>query len=270
MALQPGFRRWALALGIGLIAACATSPTGRNQLMLVSDQEVGQMGVAAFDQMKKDIPVEKSAGVNRYVSCVGDSILATLPGQEGHDWEIVVFQDDSANAFALPGRKIGVHTGLLKVAVNADQLATVIGHEIGHVQAKHSAERVSLQLAAQGGQTLAAVLLAGSSEEQGMLLAALGLGAQYGVILPYGRVQESEADLVGLRLMAQAGYDPRESVALWRNMGAASKGQQPPEFLSTHPSHQTRIQDLERYMPDAMSSYELAKSRGLRPNCKPS
>lgn len=261
--------RWAAALCIALLAACATSPTGRNQLLLISDSEVGQMGAAAFDQMKNELPVAKNTGLTRYVSCVGDSILATLPGQEGRDWEIVVFEDDSANAFALPGKKIGVHSGLLKVAVNADQLATVIGHEIGHVQARHSAERVSLQYAAQTGQQLAGVLLGEAGPQRDTLMGMLGLGAQYGLVLPYGRVQESEADVLGLRLMAQAGYDPRESIALWRNMSSASKGQQPPEFLSTHPSHETRIQDLEKNMGDAVAAYQRARASGLRPNCKP-
>ena len=130
-----------------LLAACATSPTGRRQLLLFPDSEMSTMGATAFDEMKKKTPVNRSGQVNQYVTCVADAITRTLPEGQRTGWEVVVFEEDSANAFAVPGQKIGVHTGLLKVAKNQDQLAAVIGHEIGHVLAKHSAERMSMQLA---------------------------------------------------------------------------------------------------------------------------
>lgn len=132
-------------------------------------------------------------------------------------WEVVVFRDNSANAFALPGGKIGVHTGMLKVATSADQLAAVLGHEVGHVIARHGAERVSQAMAAQAGLLVTDLLLE-TNRNRGTIMAALGLGAQFGVILPHGRKQESESDDIGQQLMAMAGFDPRESVQLWRNM----------------------------------------------------
>lgn len=255
------------ALAAALISACVTSPTGRSQLMLVSGTQVSEMGAAAFDQMKQEASLSKNSRTNAYVSCVADAILTALPAEIAADWEVRVFEDEAANAFALPGRKIGVHTGLLDVAVNDAQLAAVIGHEVGHVLAQHSAERMSLQFATQSSGALVGVLMGEASQEKGLLLAALGLGAQYGVILPYSRVQESEADSVGLNLMARAGFDPSESVALWRNMSAKGNGQ-PPEFMSTHPSHATRIERLQAGLTQAEPLYREARAQGMRPACK--
>ena len=151
------------------------------------------------------------------------------------------------------------------MARNRDQLATVVGHEVAHVVAHHSNERVSNAYVAESGMKLAQTLAGEASPMQQQLLGLLGVGAQYGVLLPYGRAQESEADLLGLDLMARAGFDPRESVALWQNMAKAG-GQQPPEFLSTHPSHRTRIADLERRIPSALKLREQARSS--RPSCQ--
>ncbi len=256
----------AILLVLALVVACATSPTGRRQLLLFSGAQVDQMGVAAFEQIKEQQAASRDARINRHVQCVADALFVVLPEAEARGWEVVVFDDDSANAFALPGRRIGVHTGLLKVAVNDAQLAAVVGHEIGHVQAQHGGERLSLQFAADTGQQLVAALLGGASPQRDAVMAALGVGAQVGVLLPYGRTQEREADLIGLRLMAEAGFDPRESIQLWRNMSAGRDGA-PPEFLSTHPSHDTRIRDLEAAMPDALARYERARAQGRRPAC---
>ena len=256
----------AVATLITALVACAQSPTGRRQMLLFSNGEMSQMGVTAFDQMKEEMTVSSNGKTNAYVTCVADAITAQLPAEWRGSWEVVVFQEDSANAFALPGKKIGVHTGIFKVATNADQLATVIGHEVAHVIAQHSAERLSLQSVAGTGTQLLAVLM-GDSPQKASVMAMLGLGAQYGLVLPYGRTQESEADVVGLEYMAKAGFDPSASIQLWQNMSAASDGQ-PPEFMSTHPSHESRIKELQRQQKKAAPLYQQARASGLRPACK--
>lgn len=250
-----------------VLVACSTSPTGRRQLLLFPENQLNEMGVAAYQELKEKQPLSKDQRTNQYVSCVAQQILDELPGDEGQGWEITVFDDDSPNAFALPGRKIGVHTGLLKAAVSQDQLAAVIGHEIGHVQAQHSGERLSVQTTTGVAATLATVLLGSDSPEKQLAIAALGAGATYGVILPFSRTQESEADTIGLRLMARGGFDPQESTALWRNMASLSEGQ-PPEFLSTHPAPDTRMERLNAEIPEVMPLYEEARQRGVLPNCK--
>lgn len=235
-----------LLMTLGL-AGCAASPIGRNQLLLFSDNDMSQLGAQSFTQMKQEIPISKDSKTNAYVQCVTNAIIAQVPQQKSFtQWEVVVFESDQVNAFALPGGKIGVYTGLLKVAVNQDQLATVIGHEIAHVLSSHSNERLSQSQLANTGLQLTDIALGASqySEYRNLTMAALGVGVQYGVILPYGRNQESEADVLGLALMAKAGFDPYQSIELWKNMAKASGGNQPPELLSTHPSHSTRINDL--------------------------
>ncbi|WP_154222556.1 M48 family metallopeptidase [Marinicella rhabdoformis] len=249
------------------LTACATSPTGRQQLILVGDSQMTQMGITSFQEMKTSQTISRDREVNQYVQCVTNAILDVMP-QGGQDWEVVVFEAPSANAFALPGGKIGVHTGLLAVAETPAQLATVIGHEIGHVLSRHGAERVSHQLATQTGLQLADVMasqkIEGSTERQ-MLMLGLGLGAQLGVLLPYSREHESEADVIGLDLMAQAGFNPQESVSLWQNMDKASGSQRQPQFMSTHPNPQKRIQRLQRRMPKALPLYQ---NSGRKPNCQ--
>lgn len=251
-----------LVLGVAIASGCATSPTGRSQLVLMPDSQMDQMGLQAFTNIKNETPIDKGQTTNRYVQCVGNAITRVVGG----DWEIVVFQDDSANAFALPGRKIGVNTGLLKVADNQHQLATVLGHEVAHVLSQHSNERVSQKFAVDQGLGLINAMASPQTGTGQTLMGLLGVGAEYGILLPYGRVQESEADILGLDLMAKAGFDPRESVKLWVNMGKAGGGQ-PPEFLSTHPSHSTRISDLNAHMSVALNLQSLARQQGKRPEC---
>ncbi len=242
--------------------ACATSPTGRPQLKLFSSADLAEMGAASYQQIKKETPIEQSSRVNRYVQCVSDAITS----QTGGTWEVTVFDADQANAFALPGGKIGVYTGLLEVSRNQDQLATVIGHEVAHVLADHGNERVSNQFATQSALQLAGAIAGGQGGVGQAAMAALGLGAQVGVLLPFSRAQESEADVVGLELMARAGFDPRASVQLWQNMAQAGGGS-PPEFLSTHPGHESRINKLNENIPEVMPLYRQARNAGRRPNC---
>lgn len=255
-----------------LISACATSPTGRKQLILISDAQMNQMGVTSFQQMKTSQKVSKDRRKDSYVRCVSFAIIDALPEQvRNQGWEVVVFEDDTANAFALPGGKIGVHTGLLKVAETPSQLASVLGHEVAHVLSRHGAERVSMQMAAQTGLVVADVIskqkVKGSKERQ-MLMAGLGLGAQVGVLLPFSREHEKEADQFGLNLMARAGFDPTQSIHLWQNMDRASAGRRPPEFLSTHPEPKKRIEKLSRYMGQALALEAEAHAQGRNPQCR--
>jgi predicted Zn-dependent protease len=242
------------------IVACSTSPTGRKQLILLPDSQMDQLGIASYTEMKKSQPIETDDSANAYVSCVARAITSRLKGKWAQQqWEVTVFKDDSANAFALPGGKIGVHTGLFKAAKNEHQLAAVLGHEVGHVLARHGNERVSQNLAAQTGLQITAAMLGGSESKRQTVLAALGVGTQVGILLPFSRTHESEADLIGLKLMAEAGFDPRESIKLWENMGKLGGGK-PPEFLSTHPSGKTRINSLKKAMPEAMALYRRGRA----------
>lgn len=256
------FKKLLLSVFIaGAINACVTSPTGRNQLLFMSDAQVNQMGLQAFDELKQKQSISRNPTYNQFVSCVAHALTQNMGG----NWEVVVFDDPTLNAFALPGNKIGVHTGLLNlIGNNQDQLASVVGHEIGHVIAKHSNERMSQEMAMKTGM--------GIVQASGTLgpasLGLLGLGAQYGVLLPYSRDHESEADLIGLDLMAKAGFDPRQSITLWQKMDQASQAsQQPVEFMSTHPAHATRIQNLQQRMPNALQTQQQALGYGRQPHC---
>ncbi|WP_281558679.1 M48 family metallopeptidase [Thalassomonas sp. RHCl1] len=260
--------KFKLSLCALLIAlnGCSTSSTGRNQLMLISPNQLNEMGISSFEQMKEKEKISQDKATNAYVQCVADAITKNVP-KSAHDgeWEVVVFDADQVNAFALPGGKIGVYTGILKVAENQQQLAAIIGHEVGHVIENHSNERLSSNQLSQAGLSLAnAALESQNIAARDTLMAGLGLGVQYGILMPYGRTHESEADIVGQDLMARSGFDPKASIDLWHNMAKTSKNA-PPEFLSTHPSNQTRIQDLTAHLPKALPLYNKAAAK---PDCK--
>lgn len=260
------FRCLALLLLAASVLSCTTSPTGRSQLLLMPGGQLDQMGAAAFADMKKSGKLSRDQALNQYVSCVANAITTALPANQQQGWEVVVFADDSANAFALPGGKMGVNTGLLSVAADQNQLATVLGHEVAHVLAQHGNERMSLEFAAQTATQVAAAAAA-NSEQRPLLMAALGLGVHYGMKLPYSRTHEAEADVMGLELMSRAGFNPRSSVQLWRNM-AAQSGNNTPEFMSTHPAHSTRIEGLSARVPEMLPLYDSARAQGKRPNCQ--
>ena len=266
----PMLRSSLTVLLLSYCVGCATSPTGRHQLHLFPESEMSQMGIEAFNQLKAETPICQDAAIVAYVRCVAHAVPAALTSSEGpRQWEVVVFEDPQANAFALPGGKIGVYTGLLQVAQTQDQLATVLGHEVAHVLAGHGNERMSTTYATQTGlQAIQALAGGTSSPNAERALALLGVGAQVGVLLPFSRAQEAEADRLGLDLMARAGFDPQQSVVLWKNMAKAGGGQ-PPEFLSTHPSHQSRIQDLAARVPSAERIRADARRRGANPQCSP-
>ena len=249
------------------IAACVTSPTGRRTAKLYSKAQMEMMGVQSFEQLMAQSAQSSDAALNRYVGCVALAIVSTLGDGEREGWIVVVFNDRTANAFALPGKKIGVHTGLLAVAKNQDQLAAVLGHEVGHVLAGHANERITAAAGTSVVLQTASILLGGGrTPENRAILQGLGLGAQYGFALPFSRSHESESDILGLDMMATAGFDPRESVQLWRNMARAGGGQ-PPEWMSTHPNHDTRISQLQERIPHALQLREEAMRAGRRPRC---
>lgn len=232
----------------GLLVGCSSSPTGRSQVLLFSSNQMNMLGTQSFEDMKKKQTIVTDPKVNRYVRCVADAITAHVPKAGFNHWDVVVFDSQQVNAFALPGGKIGVYTGLLKVAKNQDQLAAVIGHEVSHVLAEHGNERMSQSQLTNVGLQLSSYAI-GASEfaaYKDVAIAALGVGAQYGILLPYSRRQESEADLMGVALMAKSGFNPNESIALWHNMAKASKGNAPLEFMSTHPANETRIENLQK------------------------
>lgn len=262
---------WLLVLVVAtLVQGCATNSAGRGALILIDDTSMNQMGITAFTELKQKTRATSNATTSRYATCVSRKLIAELPQQWRElPWEVVVFEDDSPNAFALPGGKVGVHTGLLSVARTEDQLAAVIGHELAHVWLRHGAERVSQQYAAQAA--LSAVQAYGETQSSGsssQVMALIGLGAQVGVLLPFSRLHESEADRLGQNLMAKAGYDPAAAAALWANMQAAS-GQSTPQFLSTHPNPSRRQEVLAERARSAEIQAEVARARanGKVPGC---
>lgn len=256
-AIRPMFAAALLAL-----AGCYTVPeTGRSSLILVSPDEEMQMGAAAFADIrakeKVSADVEANARVRRIGRRIAEAVGNALPGA---NWEFVVFADDeTVNAFALPGGKVGVYTGLLELADSDDEIAIVMGHEIAHVTARHGAERVSQGLVA--GIVGAGVELASEdSRHRDLIRAAYGIGAT-GATLAFSRGNESEADYIGLRYAAKAGYNPMAAITFWRKMAAQKEGKQPIKWLSTHPPHADRIAELQRWMPEVMPLYEKAKER---------
>ena len=247
----------AIAL-VGTIAAgfaltgCETAPvTGRQQMILMSDSQATQMGLAAYQEILKESKLTTDKALTERVRRVGQRIAAAS-GRPDLPWEFNVIQDDTPNAFALPGGKVGVNTGLFKVAQDDNQLAAVMAHEVGHAIARHSAERVSQQMALELG--LAGLGMTGSGAQYAQLA---GTAATLGVVLPFSRQQESEADHIGVIMMAKAGYDPRAAITLWQNF-AKYGGERAPEFLSTHPAPASRMQEIQALMPEAMPIYQKA------------
>jgi predicted Zn-dependent protease len=242
-----------LAIGFAL-SACQQAPvTGRQQLILLPESQDAQMGLEAYQQIKQESQVARNPELNRRVQEVGRRIAEASPHPEW-EWEFTLFENPEPNAFALPGGKVGVNTGLFKVAENDDQLAAVMGHEVAHAIARHGAERVSQGMLTQVG--VAALGIATSSTYAQLAAQAATLG----IILPYSRTQEAEADHIGLLYMAEAGYDPREAINLWQNFDKLGGARQP-EFLSTHPTPGSRIDNLQALMPEAMEVYRASRQQ---------
>lgn len=240
-----------------LLVACQTVPiTGRRSLSLLPESSEMQMGLSAYQEILKKSKVSTDRTLVDQVTRVGRRI-AEATGREDFEWEFTVIEDKQANAFCLPGGKVAVYTGILPITRDDDGLAAVLGHEIAHAVARHGGERVSQQLVVQTG--LAATQLAlsrGDPLVTQSVTALLGAGATVGLLLPWGRSQESEADYLGMIYMAKAGYHPSAARDLWVRMDEASRGRsRPPEFLSTHPSAETRIGQIEGWLPEAMEHY---------------
>ena len=253
-------------LGALLLTGCQTvTETGRSQLNLVSADEEMKLGVAAFQETKQKTPVSKDAKANEMLQRVGKRIaaVANLPNAQ---WEFVVFESPEANAWCLPGGKVGVYTGILPITKDEAGLATVIGHEVAHATAHHGAERMSQQMVAQLGGSAAGAAVSGKSEAtQALVGQAYGVASQVGVLLPYSRKHEAEADYIGLLYMARAGYDPAAAVAFWQRFSEYNRqhgGSQGLSFLRTHPLDEQRIQDLKTELPKARAEYDKAKAAG--------
>ncbi len=238
-----------------VLASCATAPTGRSQLILISPEQESQLGVDAFQQVLSKEEITHDPELQGVVDRIGWRI-ARVANLTDAEWEFVVIDDpETVNAFALPGGKVGVYIGIFPVARTEGGMAAVMSHEVAHVMARHGAERLSQGLLAQLGAVAIQAGMSGSNPGvvRGVMT-AYGLGATVGVLLPYSRLQESEADRIGVILMAKAGYDPKEAVHVWERM-AREDGRRPPEFLSTHPDPESRIQDLKALMPNALRHY---------------
>lgn len=274
-----GLRWWVILLFGGYLAwywvshQQESSFTGRNRLLDTTMEQEAALGVQAFRQILADSQVVRDGPLPGQVREIARRLVERAPELEqamseasgapvgtpweAFEWQVEVIESPQANAFCLPGGKMAVYTGIVPVAQNEDALAAIMGHEIAHALLRHGAERMAHQKLVQIGSVAAGVAMGEMEPQtQRMVLAALGAGAQYGVLLPFSRDHESEADFVGLMLAASACYDPREAPRLWERMGQASGGQAPPEFMSTHPGHSTRISNLEAWMPEALEYYQ--------------
>lgn len=232
--------------------------TGRSQLNLISASQEVELGLSSFAKMKQEVPISTDAQVTALVQKVGQRIaaVADLPNAQ---WEFVVFESPEVNAFCLPGGKVGIYTGILPITQDEEGLATVIGHEVAHAAAHHGAERMSQQLLAQtGGAVLQSTLSSSDPKTQALATTVYGLGANIGVLLPYSRLHESEADRMGLHYMARAGYRPEAAVEFWQRFAEFNRrqgGGGTPWFLRTHPVDDKRIEQIQRWLPEARLEY---------------
>jgi len=246
----------AVMLAALLLGGCAVP--------IVSESELETESGKQFQEMRAQMPASSDVRIRAYINCVSNAIVQQLEKPYvDEDWEVEVFESEDINAFAMPGGRIGVFTGLLVVAENQDQLAAVIGHEVAHVTQQHSLKRVNREMTTRAGVIAGTAVLGGGYGVGDVL----SMGAQLGLSLPFSRGNEVEADTVGLNYMAAAGFNPAESIQLWKNMGKKNK-LGPPEFLSTHPSGDNRIQELVQQLPEALKIYNAAQAAGRKPACQ--
>lgn len=254
------------------VLSCKTNPfTGESNLNFVSNSQIFPAAFQQYNQVLAESDVVTNTPESRMIENVGQKIATAsrryldANGYQGYlddyEWEFSLIRDDAANAWAMPGGKIAFYTGILPIAENETGVAAIMAHEVAHALADHGAQRMSAAQLQQLGAIAGSVALSGKSEQTQQIFAqAYGIGTQVGVMLPFSRSHESEADRIGLTLMAIAGYDPAEAANLWRRMKAESGGQSPPEFLSTHPSPDTRINNIQEWAPEAKAE---AKKYGV-------
>jgi predicted Zn-dependent protease len=253
------------------VMGCRTVPlTGRKQLSLMPSSQVQSMSYSQYDEVLRTSKVITGTEQSKMIERVGNRIKEAVETYltehhsskllEGYEWEFSLIESEAVNAWCMPGGKVAFYTGILPVCQDEEGVAVVMGHEVAHAIARHGSERMSQGMVTQlGGVALAVALEDKPVETQALFLGAYGVGSQVGVLLPFSRMHESEADQMGLTFMAMAGYDPRKAPEFWTRMSSMSSGGQPPEFMSTHPSHSTRIDNLNEWMPDAMLHYNAAK-----------
>ncbi|MDR1309218.1 MAG: M48 family metallopeptidase [Deltaproteobacteria bacterium] len=256
-----------------LLAGCTSVVgTGRSQLNLVSDDELNQAASLQYSELLKESHLSSDRQQTRMVKNVGARIaqaarqLMAAEGREAevdaYKWEFNLIDSEEVNAFCMPGGKVAFYTGIMPICETEAGVAAVMGHEVAHALAKHGNERVSQQMMTSIGANLLGLGLSiggASGVTSDLVMTAYSVGSQFGILLPYSRSHEAEADRIGMSLMAMAGYDPQEAVNLWRRMDAQSGGKSPPFFMSTHPSNQQRIKNLESYLPEAQAKFSPAK-----------
>ncbi len=274
-------RRWMTKTGVKicflnltlalLLLSCSTVPlTGRRQLNILPDATVLSMSFQEYDTFMKENKLSTDAAATAVVKKVGKNIQSSVESYfaqkgmsqdlSGYQWEFNLVESKDMNAWCMPGGKVVVYSGILPVTKDETGLAVVMGHEIAHAVAKHGNERMSQQLVTQmGGVALSKALEEKPDKTRELWTAAFGLGSQVGLLLPFSRLQETEADRLGLIFMAMAGYDPHKAVDFWKRMASQQEGAAPPEFLSTHPSDETRIQKLNELIPEAMQYYSVKR-----------
>ncbi len=263
-------RTFFLLFFISLMGCRSVPLTGRKQLSLMSSSQVQTMSYSQYDEVLRTSKVIEGTEQSKMVKRVGNSIKTAVEAYltehhsakllEGYDWEFNLIESDNANAWCMPGGKVAFYTGILPICQDEAGVAVVMGHEVAHAIARHGSERMSQGMVTQlGGVALAVAVQEKPAETQQLFMSAYGMGTQVGVLLPFSRLHESEADQMGLTFMAMAGYDPREAPKFWTRMSSMSGGQQPPEFVSTHPSHETRVANLNNWMPDAMVHFNKSK-----------
>ncbi|MCH2202125.1 MAG: M48 family metallopeptidase [Fuerstiella sp.] len=248
--------------GALIFTGCSTVPvTGRRQLLTISEAEENRLGLSAYKEVLEKEPISKNDRYNELVQRVGNRIAAAAHRPD-FDWEFKVIESDTQNAFCLPGGKVAVYTGMLPVCQTEAGLAVVMSHEVAHAIARHGGERMSHKMAQNLGQQAVGRLLQNQDDQKKHIaLTAFSIGSQYGAILPYSRKHELEADSIGIRLMAEAGYDPSAAPEFWERFAVLKGSDGPMEFMSTHPSDFRRSESLRERLPDAMQTYEQARKK---------